>query len=95
VLIDFWAPWCGPCKMVTPVLERIARDRAGQLKVVKLNIDEAPEISARYGIQGIPLLVVLRDGEEVDRLAGAPPPAQLRHWLDERLAAAGSARSGR
>jgi thioredoxin 2 len=93
VLIDFWAPWCGPCKMVTPVLESLARDRAGQLKVIKLNVDEAPDISARYGIQGIPLLVVLRDGEEVDRLAGAPPPAQLRQWLDERLAAAGSAQS--
>jgi thioredoxin 2 len=94
VLIDFWAPWCGPCKMVTPVIENIAREQAGRMKVVKLNIDEAPQISARYGIQGIPLLVVLRDGEEVDRLAGAPPPARLRQWLDERLTTAGSARSG-
>jgi thioredoxin 2 len=86
VLVDFWAPWCGPCRMVTPAVERLAQEHAGELKTVKLNVDEAPEIAARYGVQGIPLLVLLRDGNELDRLVGAAPEATLRQWLDQRLA---------
>ena len=89
VLVDPWAPWCGPCRMVSPVVERIARDLAGRLKVVRLNVDDAPQISARYGVQGIPALLLLRDGHEVDRLVGATPAAQLRDWLEHHLAAAG------
>jgi thioredoxin 2 len=89
VLVDFWAPWCGPCRMVSPVVERIGTELAGRLKVVKLNVDEAPEISARYQVQGIPLLVLHRDGSEVDRLVGAVGEPQLRAWLDRHLAAAG------
>jgi thioredoxin 2 len=87
VLVDFWAPWCGPCRMVTPAVEEQARERAGHLKVVKLNIDNAPAIAAEHQVQGIPLLVLLRDGREVDRQVGAVPPAQLRAWLDRNLAA--------
>jgi thioredoxin 2 len=87
VLIDFWAPWCGPCRMVSPLVERIGRDRAGQMKVVKLNVDEAQPIAGRYGVQGIPLLVLLRDGRELDRLVGAVPEPQLRQWLDQHMAA--------
>jgi thioredoxin 2 len=86
VLVDFWAPWCGPCRMVSPAVEAAGRDLTGQLKVVKLNVDEAPDISARYGVQGIPLLVLMRDGEEIDRLVGAVPPQQLRAWLDRHVA---------
>jgi thioredoxin 2 len=88
VLADFWAPWCGPCRMVSPAVEKLGREHAGRLKVVKLNIDEAPDIARRYAVQGIPLLVVHRDGKEVDRLAGAAPEPQLRRWLEPHLATA-------
>ena len=88
VLVDFWAPWCGPCRMVSPAVEAQARERAGQFKVVKLNIDDAADIAGRYGVQSIPLLMLVRDGEEVDRQIGAVPPAQLRSWLDRHMAAA-------
>jgi thioredoxin 2 len=85
VLIDFWAPWCGPCRAVSPAVEQLGREFAGRLKVVKLDIDNAPAISARYGIQSIPLLLLVVDGNEVDRLVGAAPPAQLRTWLEGNL----------
>jgi thioredoxin 2 len=89
VLVDFWAPWCGPCRMVSPVVERVGTELAGRLKVVKLNVDEAPAIAGRYQVQGIPLLVLHRDGQEIDRLVGAVGEPQLRGWLDRHLAPAG------
>ena len=85
VLVDFWAPWCGPCRMVSPLVERLGREHAGRLKVVKLNVDEAPAISERYQVRGIPLLVLFRDRSEVDRLVGAVPHPQLREWLAPHL----------
>jgi thioredoxin 2 len=88
VVVDFWAAWCGPCRMVSPLLERLAREYASRVKLVKLDVDAAPDIAARYGVQGIPLLVVMRDGQEVDRLVGAAPEPQLRQWLEPHLAAA-------
>ena len=81
VVIDFWAPWCGPCRMVSPALERLAQAHAGRLKIVKLDIDDEPAIGARYGVQGIPLLVLVRDGKELDRLVGAAPESQIEAWI--------------
>jgi thioredoxin 2 len=85
VVVDFWAPWCGPCRMVSPVVERVARSMAGRLKVVKLNTDEAPDVAARYDVQGIPLLVLIEGGNTVDRLVGAIPEAQFRRWVEQHV----------
>ena len=85
VVIDFWAPWCGPCRVVTPALERLARTHAGRLKVVKLNVDAAPDIASRYGVRGIPLLVLVHHGAELDRLVGAVPETQLQAWLKRHV----------
>ena len=95
VLVDFWAPWCGPCRMVSPNVERLGNEHAGELKVVKLNVDDAPAIAARYQVQGIPLLVLIRDGAEADRLVGAAPPAQLASWLAPHLAPSGERSAAR
>ena len=94
VLVDFWAPWCGPCRMVSPLVERLGQENAGRLKVVKLNVDEASAIAARFGVQGIPLLVVMRDGSEADRLVGAAPLARLQSWLEPHLASREAANAG-
>ena len=85
VLVDLWAPWCGPCRAVSPALENLARDRAGRIKLVKVNVDESPAIAARFGVQGIPTLLVLDKGTVVTRQAGAAPEAALRQWLDQAL----------
>jgi thioredoxin 2 len=83
VIVDFWAPWCAPCRMVSPVLERLLYSQAGKLKLVKVNVDDAPELAARYGAQSIPLLVLFREGNPVDRLVGARPEAQVKAWLQQ------------
>ena len=85
VVVDFWADWCGPCRMISPALEEIARARAGKVKLVKVNVDESPEIAGRHGVQGIPTLLVLDHGNVVARQTGAAPERTLRSWLDEAL----------
>jgi thioredoxin 2 len=85
VLLDLWAPWCGPCHMVSPALETLARENAGEVKLVKVNVDEAPGIAQRFSAQSIPTLVVLRRGEVVARQIGAAPEPQLRQWLAAAL----------
>ena len=85
-LIDLWAPWCGPCRMVSPALEQLATEMAGRLKLVKVNVDESPRLQQRFGVQGIPTLLVLRDGAVTARQTGAAPEAALRSWLENALA---------
>jgi thioredoxin 2 len=89
VVVDFWAPWCGPCRMIAPSLENLSRRHAGRLKVVRLNVDEAPGVSARYGVQGIPLLVLFERGAERDRLVGAVPERQIETWIEPHMPAVG------
>ena len=88
VIVDLWAPWCGPCRMVSPALEQLARDLAGRVKLVKVNVDASPQISQRFDVQAIPTLLVLRGGTVVARQTGAVPLAALRAWVDNALAKA-------
>jgi thioredoxin 2 len=85
VLVDVWAPWCGPCRMVSPALEKLAGELAGKLKLVKVNADDNPEVSRRFEVQSIPTLVLLLRGEMVDKQVGALPERQLRSWLESSL----------
>jgi thioredoxin 2 len=89
VLVDFWADWCGPCRMVSPVLDTLARERAGAIKLVKVDVDASPALSRRFDVQAIPTLMVLVDGKVAARQAGAAPAAALRSWLDGALAGSG------
>jgi thioredoxin 1 len=88
VLVDFWAPWCGPCRTVAPVLEQVAEAYAGRVAVVKLNVDESPQIAQRYGIRSIPTIALFSGGEVVDGVLGAAPQPFFAEMLDKHLAGA-------
>jgi thioredoxin 2 len=85
VLVDVWATWCGPCRMVSPALEQLATERAGQLKLVKVDVDKAPAIAQRFTVQAVPTLLVLHNKDVLARQSGAAPVAALRSWLDKTL----------
>ena len=85
VLVDLWAPWCIPCRMISPIVEELGNDNQGKLKVCKLNTDENQNIAARYGIQGIPTLLFFKDGQEVDRIVGVTPKPIIQQKLDAIL----------
>lgn len=91
VIVDFWAPWCGPCRMVAPTLDKLAKEYAGKLLVAKVNTDDNPEWAMRYGVQGIPTMLFIHKGKVVQRQVGALPEPMLRNVLGKFLTAIGVA----
>jgi thioredoxin 2 len=85
VLLDAWAPWCGPCRMIAPVVDELAAEWAGRVRVAKLNVDENPTIASRFDLRAIPTLLVLRDGKEVDRIVGVQPKAEIARHLERAV----------
>lgn len=85
VLVDLWASWCGPCRMVSPVLEQLAREKAGRLKLVKVDIDRAPKLAQRFSVQAVPTLMVLHRGKVIARQPGAAPVDVLRRWVEDAI----------
>src|SRR6476620_1804815 len=88
VLVDFWAEWCGPCRMMTPVVESVAEKFQGTAKVYKLNVDDNPSVSQRFGIKGIPTLIVFKDGREEERVVGATSEAAISRMIEKHISAA-------
>ena len=82
VVVDFWAEWCGPCKQLSPLVDELADEMSGKVKVVKVNIDESPEAPTKYGVRGIPTLMVFKDGQVVDTRVGGMPKSQLTEWVE-------------
>ena len=91
VLVDFWADWCGPCKQIAPALEQIADELGGQVTIAKVNIEDSPTTPSRYGVRGIPTLMLFKDGQMASMKVGAMPKAKILEWLTESGVAAQSA----
>ena len=83
VVVDFWAEWCGPCRMIGPALEEISQEMQGKVKIAKVNIDENPEIASQLGIRSIPTLFIYKDGQKVDQMVGAKPKGDLSRWIQK------------
>jgi thioredoxin 1 len=84
-LVDFWAPWCGPCKMIAPVLEELAGELQGKAKIVKINVDDNPEVAGSFGIMSIPTLILFKDGKPVNKLVGGQPKPQLKAFIESAI----------
>lgn len=85
VVVDFWAEWCGPCKMIAPALDEIASEMSGKVKIAKLNIDENPDLAAQYGVRSIPTLLIFKDGELAANKVGAAPKSALSSWIESSV----------
>jgi thioredoxin 2 len=90
VLLDMWAPWCGPCRLVTPIIDELAKEMAGRLRVGKMNVDENPATSERFAVRSIPALLVLKSGREVDRIVGAQPKSEILRRVERAMVSVAS-----
>jgi thioredoxin 1 len=85
VLVDFWATWCGPCRSISPIVEELAKEFSGRVKVTKLNVDESPATPSQYGVRGIPTLILFKEGKILDQIVGAVPKARLKTMIEKAL----------